>query len=59
MSFPFSVEQFFQVFAVYNTAIWPAQLLAYLLALAAVALSFRQNRPAGRIVAGILALFWI
>ena len=59
MSLPFSVEQFFQVFAAYNVTIWPAQILAYFLALAALALSVRPSRPAGRVVSGILALSWI
>lgn len=58
MSIPFTAEQFFNVFAAYNGAIWPAQILAYLLAAAALALSVSQRRSAGRLVAGILALFW-
>ena len=59
MSLPFSTEQFFQIFATYNTAIWPAQILAYVLAIVAVSLSFHRSRWAGRIVSGILAAFWI
>lgn len=59
MSLPFTTEQFFQVFASYNTAIWPAQILAYLVALVALALSLRRSRWGGRIVSGILGALWI
>jgi hypothetical protein len=59
MYFPFTIEQFFDVFEAYNAAIWPAQIVAYLIGIVAVALSLRENRLSGRIVSGILALFWI
>jgi len=56
---PFTVEQFFDVFGIYNSAIWPAQILAYVLGIVALALAFRESRLSTRIVSGILALFWI
>ena len=59
MTFPFTIDQFFAIFAGYNVAIWPAQVVAYLLAGAVLILSFRQTRFGGRIVSAILALFWI
>ncbi len=59
MDIPFTVEQFFDVFKAYNTAIWPAQVIAYLIGVGAIALAFRENRLFGRIISGILALFWI
>jgi hypothetical protein len=59
LDIPFTVEQFFDVFQTYNTAIWPAQIAAYLLGVAAVALALRENEVSGRIISGILALFWI
>ena len=58
MRIPFTVEQFFDIFGTYNTAIWPAQVLAYVLGIAALALAFRESRLSTRIVSGILALFW-
>lgn len=55
---PFTHDQFLGVFAAYNEAVWPAQVVAYLaaaLALLAVAL----RRPwSGAFVAGVLALLW-
>lgn len=56
---PFTREQFFATFVTYNEAIWPAQLLAYLLGLVAVALLFWRPPIADRAIAGILAAMWI
>lgn len=53
---PFTADQFFAVFAVYNAAIWPAQLGAYGLGLAAIGLVLW--RPAGRVAFIVLALMW-
>ena len=58
MRIPFTVEQFFDIFGTYNTAIWPAQVLAYVLGIVALALAFRESQLSTRIVSGILALFW-
>ncbi|NLF32830.1 MAG: hypothetical protein GX591_18325 [Planctomycetes bacterium] len=59
MRLPFTVEQFFDVFEAYNRAIWPAQVLAYVLGLAAIVLASGDTARRGRAVAGILALSWI
>jgi uncharacterized protein YjeT (DUF2065 family) len=59
MKILFTVEQFFDVFGTYNTAIWPAQVLAYILGILAIALAFRENKLSARIICGILAFFWI
>ena len=59
MKIPFSAEQFFEVFGSYNAAIWPAQILVYILGLIAIAVVFHQHKQSGRIVSGILAFFWI
>lgn len=55
---PFTSEQFAAVFASYNNAIWPGQVLAYLLGTLAFALSFRGGARADRIIAAILAAMW-
>jgi len=59
MTLPFTVEQFFAVFRTYNTAIWPGQLGAYVLAAGAVTLMLRRRATSGRIISAILALFWL
>ena len=59
MKIPFTVEQFFDVFVTYNNAIWPAQVVAYVIGLAAIGLALREGKSSGRIIPLILALFWI
>jgi hypothetical protein len=56
---PFTREQFFGVFAAYNTAIWPAQLVAYVLGLVVVAALLRPSPRGHRVVAGVLAFLWV
>jgi hypothetical protein len=56
---PFTTEQFFALFASYNTTIWPAQLVAYALGLAALIFALWGGAQAGRIVAAVLAVMWL
>jgi hypothetical protein len=58
MRLPFTAAQFFDVFAEYNRAVWPMQVVLVLLAVAALALAVRPGHVAGRLVAGILAILW-
>jgi hypothetical protein len=59
MDLPFTTEQFFQLFAQYNGAIWPAQVLAYLFAAAALVLVGRGSAAAGPFTSTVLAAFWL
>ena len=52
---PFTREQFLGVFAGYNTAVWPVQIVAYLLGLAVVVAILRPSPLGHRFVAGALA----
>lgn len=56
---PFTQEEFFNVFATYNAAIWPLPLLTYLLGVAAVGLTFWPSRVATVLISAILALMWL
>ena len=56
---PFTPEQFFATFSVYNDAIWPAQVIAYVFGIAAIALLFRPGRAVNRTITGLLAFMWI
>lgn len=49
MKIPFTVEQFFGIFAQYNESIWPMPVVAYLLAAAGVGLVFAKAAPAGAV----------
>jgi hypothetical protein len=59
MILPFTVEQFFAVFARYNQEVWPAQLLLYALAVVSVCLALRKKSNASVLVSSVLAGFWL
>lgn len=56
---PFTPEQFLVVFANYNAAIWPIQIVAYVLGIISVALLSQKTRQSDRVVAAILAIMWL
>lgn len=56
---PFSAETFFSFLAQYNAAIWPLQILAYLLAGAAVFVALKPSRHSGRVIGAVLTAFWL
>jgi hypothetical protein len=58
MSPPFSAEQFFGAFEAYNTAVWPAQIVLVLLALALTAVAFGRNHQ-GKLITIVLAALWV
>jgi len=55
---PFTEEQFFDVFVQYNAAMWPLPIMAYLLGVAALCLTFWSSRVATASISAILALMW-
>lgn len=55
---PFTREQFFNVFVDYNDAVWPLQLVAYLLGFFLVALVVRGAAMGGRAIGAGLAAMW-
>lgn len=58
MQIPFTTGQFMEVMLRYNEAVWPMQLMFYLLAAVLVLLAVRRSRSGDRWVAGILAFLW-
>ena len=54
---PFSADQFFSVFAQYNQAVWPSQVVLILLALILVGVAAGERRYS-RFAAAIVAAFW-
>jgi hypothetical protein len=58
MNLPFTVEQFFDVFARYNVGVWPAQWLLTALALGMVVLVVRGRDAHGPWISAVLALLW-
>ncbi len=55
---PFSVEEFFAVFAAYNTAIWPLQIVAYLGGVASVAMLWRPSKMTDIGIFLVLSAMW-
>lgn len=55
---PFTHEQFIGVFAAYNEAVWPAQIVAYLVALLVLVAVAWQRPWSGTVAVGALALLW-
>lgn len=58
MNRPFSVEQFFEIFARYNQAVWPAQIVLNLLAVAAILLLFQRGRLRNPLISAVLSYLW-
>ena len=58
MNLPFDAEQFLRVFATYNAAVWPAQIVAYGLGLIAVGGLLASRMASRRIILAILAIMW-
>jgi hypothetical protein len=56
---PFSIAQFLDVISRYNQAVWPVQVFAYILGVAAVVLAFVRTRSAGRAISAVLGLMWL
>jgi hypothetical protein len=56
---PFTREEFVVLFEKYNDAVWPVQVLAYLLGLAILAMVLRPSRAGDRFVAAGLAAMWL
>jgi Family of unknown function (DUF6064) len=55
---PFTIEEFLGVFAAYNTAIWPLQIVAYCAGLLAVAGLWLKRLRNGWLIPAVLAMLW-
>ena len=55
---PFSAAAFFDLFARYNEAIWPLQIIACLAGLLVLVLLFRPSRLSTIIITSVLAAMW-
>ncbi len=59
MNPPFSLQQFLEIFKQYNEAVFPAQIILYLLAFVAIYCVSIIWRRAGKITGIILSLLWL
>lgn len=55
---PFTVEQFLKVFEQYNQAIWPMQIIAYIVGIAVIILAVKKVRYSNQIISVALACLW-
>ncbi len=58
MKTPFTVQQFFDVFKNYNQAVFPVQVVFYAMGILALYLALKPTRGSGKIISGLLFLFW-
>ena len=54
-----SVESFYEMFGVYNRAVWPMPVVMYVLAVAAVVLAVKKTKRSDSFVSLILGFFWL
>lgn len=56
---PFSTQQFLEVFAAYNEAIWPLQIGTQLPGISMTGLLFVPHSYCSRAIGAILAVLWV
>ena len=56
---PFTKEQFLNVFAIYNTTVWPIQALLNALAIFSLFLIIKKFSFSGKLINSILAFLWL
>jgi hypothetical protein len=59
MNMTLTLELLLDTFEQYNLAIWPMQLVAYLLGFAALFFAIRQTKFSNQFVAGMLTFMWL
>ena len=59
MKTPFTVEQFFEVFRNCNQAVFPMQIVLYLLSGIVIYLAIKPNLRSDKIISGVLAFLWL
>jgi hypothetical protein len=59
INIPLTLEQLLAIFEAYNIAIWPMQVLAYVLGLVAVYFTWKRIRYSNSIISAILAVMWL
>ena len=59
MRFPFTIEQFMQVFSDYNLGVWPIQIYLVMIASVLIVLILKNMPGIGKLVLAILGFFWL
>jgi hypothetical protein len=59
MKTPFTTEQFLEIFRNYNQAVFPMQVILYLVSVFVIYLAFKPTSRSDKIISGILAFLWL
>jgi Family of unknown function (DUF6064) len=59
MNPPFTIDQFLEVFKNYNRAVFPAQLVLYLISRIVIYLAVKPNSKSDKAISFILAMLWL
>jgi len=59
MDLSLNIGRFLAMLAEYNLAIWPMQVVAYIMGIVAIILALKKTTYSSKIIAGILAFFWL
>jgi hypothetical protein len=59
MKTPFTREQFLEVFKNYNEAVFPMQVIFYLISLLAIYYAVKPSFKSSQIISAVLAFFWL
>lgn len=59
MKTPFTADQFLDNFKNYNQAVFPMQIVFYLICFFAIYLVFKPNSKSDKIISGLIAFFWL
>jgi hypothetical protein len=59
MNIPFTTEQFLNIFQQYNNAVWPAQLIGYVVVLVSLFAVAKRYGRASRLMMMTLGLLWL
>ena len=59
MDTPFTAEQFSETFKIYNQAVWPMQVVFYLLSIVIIYLIFKPGQKSHKLISGLLFFLWL
>lgn len=59
IKFPFTVKEFLDIFAQYNQAIEPMQIVMYILGLGSIFLVMKENKYSNKLILAVLSFMWL
>lgn len=59
MKIPFTVDEFLEVFKLYNQAVYPMQIIAYIIGILLVVLAIREKKYSSKIISAGMAFLWV